>query len=58
MIISRFLALWACLMGIAAADCGSYACDTLIPSYANAADGVCVFQPSGSGLFSISFLVW
>lgn len=58
MIASYLFALWACLLGLAAADCGQYACDTLIPSYAQSEDGACVFSPLGSNLFAIQFVVW
>ncbi|KAH7139801.1 hypothetical protein B0J13DRAFT_676973 [Dactylonectria estremocensis] len=57
MLASYLFALWACFLGIAAADCGNYPCDTLIPSYAQAQDGVCVFQPGGTNLFAVDFVV-
>lgn len=58
MLSSFIFALWAWLLGIAAADCGNDPCDTVIPSYAQAQNGVCVFSPTGSNLFAIEFIVW
>lgn len=58
MLISYFLALWACLLGTALADCGDYACDTFVPLYGQAGDGICAFQTSGTNLFALSFIVW